>query len=66
MHYKIYATIIQKRLSSTIDLDVSKTQFGFWRRHSTTHALLVVQRSQDIGDALERLNIPQKILKCIW
>ena len=90
--YKIYAGIIRKRLADTIDPYISKTQFGFRRHRSTTHALFVARRIQDIGEqsgdnliialldwekafdkvshermmqALERLNIPAKILKVI-
>ena len=90
--YKIYAAIIRKRLADIIDPYISKTQFGFRRHRSTTHALFVARRIQDIGEqtgdnliitlldwekafdkvshermlqALERLNIPPKILKVI-
>ena len=90
--YKIYAAIIRKRLADIIDPYISKAQFGFRRHRSTTHALFVARRIQDIGEqtgdnliitlldwekafdkvshermlqALERLNIPPKILKVV-
>ena len=90
--YKIYAAITRKRLADIIDPYISKTQFGFRRHRSTTHALFVARRIQDIGEqtgdnliitlldwekafdkvshermlqALERLNIPPKIIKIV-
>ena len=37
--YKLYASIIQKRLATYIDPMISRTQFGFRHSRSTTHAL---------------------------
>ena len=48
--YKIYAAIIRKRLADIIDPYISKTQFGFRRHRSATHALFVARRIQDIGE----------------
>ena len=45
--YKIYASIIQQRLSATVEEKVWKTQYGFRAKHSTTEALFVARRVQD-------------------
>ena len=48
--YKLYASIIQKRLATYIDPMISRTQFGFRHSRSTTHALYVARRLQDISE----------------
>ena len=48
--YKLYAAMIRKRLADIIDPHISKTQFGFRAHRSTTHALFVARRLQDIGE----------------
>ena len=48
--YKLYASIIQKRLATYIDPMISRTQFGFRQSRSTTHALYVARRLQDISE----------------
>ena len=46
--YKFYAAIIQRRLASRIDKHINKTQYGFRKKRSTSHALFVARRIQDI------------------
>jgi retron-type reverse transcriptase len=46
----LYASIIQKRLATYIDPMISRTQFGFRQSRSTTHALYVARRLQDISE----------------
>ena len=48
--YKLYASIIQKRLANHIDPMISRTQFGFRQNRCTTHALYVARRLQDISE----------------
>ena len=48
--YKLYASIIQKRLATYMDPMISRTQFGFRQSRSTTHALYVARRLQDISE----------------
>ena len=47
--HKIFAAIIQKRLSDQIDPYLQKTQFGFRKGKSTAHAIHIIRRIMDIG-----------------
>ena len=47
--YKIYAGIIQKKLASTLDKHLSKTQFGFRKDKSTGDAIQLVRRVAEHG-----------------
>ena len=42
--------MIRKRLADIVDPHISNTQFGFRAHRSTTHALFVARRLQDIGE----------------
>ena len=48
--YKIYAGIIQKRISEKIDPYIQSTQFGFRQKRSTAQALYIARRVQDIAE----------------
>ena len=48
--YKLFAAMIRKRLADIVDPHISNTQFGFRAHRSTTHALFVARRLQDIGE----------------
>ena len=48
--YKLFAAIVRKRLADHIDPFISESQFGFRRDRSTTQALFVARRLQDIGE----------------
>ena len=49
--YKLYARIIANRLSSGLDDRVRKLQFGFRKGRSTSEAIYVDRRLQDLVDA---------------
>ena len=90
--YKLYASIIQKRLADKTDKHIHPTQYGFRAKRSTAQALYLARRIQDIAEqsgeqillvlldwekafdkidqtrmieALERLNIPAKMIENI-
>ena len=48
--YKIFAEIIRQRLSDVIDPYICNTQFGFRKNRSTTDALFIARRLQDLGE----------------
>ena len=48
--YKILASIIQKRISSKIDQAIQTTQYGFRANRSTSQALCVARRLQDLAE----------------
>ena len=48
--YKIYASIIQKRLAEEIDRHVHPTQYGFRAKRSTAQALYIARWIQDIAE----------------
>ena len=48
--YKIYVAIIHKRISETIDAHITKTQYGFRKSRSTSHALYLARRIQDLAE----------------
>ena len=45
--YKIYARLIQNRLTEAIDDRIWKTQFGFRRNRSTAQPISIIRRIQD-------------------
>ena len=45
--YKIFASIIQKRMAAQIEEKIWKTQYGFRAKHSTAEALYITRRIQD-------------------
>ena len=48
--YNIYAATIQARLAGKIDQYTNKTQYGFRKSRSTSHALYLARRIQDIAE----------------
>ena len=48
--YKVFAEIIRQRLSDAIDPYICNTQFGFRKNCSTTDALFIARRLQDLGE----------------
>ena len=48
--YKIYASLIQIRLSAGIDKFIMKTQFGFRKHKSTAQAMYLARRVLDLGE----------------
>ena len=57
--YKIYASIIQKRLAAAVDDRISKRQYGFRQKKSTSQPLFVARRLQDWAEASgEKLFFP--------
>ena len=49
--YKLYARVIANRLSAGLDEHVRELQFGFRRGRSTSEAIYLVRRLQDLVDA---------------
>ena len=47
--YKLFARIIHKRISQTLDKHLQKTQYGFWKDRSTADALAIVRKLQNIA-----------------
>ena len=45
--YKIYASLLQKRLSNGIEDRIWETQFGFRKKKSTSQPLFITRRLQD-------------------
>ena len=48
--YKIYVSVIHDRISTKIDVYITKTQYGFRKSRSTSHALYIARRIQDIAE----------------
>ena len=48
--YKLFAYILKQRLSSKIDNNLQKVQYGFRSKRSTAHALFVARRLQDLAE----------------
>ena len=48
--YKIFTAIVRNRLAEQIDPHISPTQFGFRKERSTTHALFIARRLQDMSE----------------
>ena len=49
--YKMYASIIQKRLSDGIEDRIWETQFGFRKKKSTSQPLFITRRLQDQAES---------------
>ena len=49
--YRLYARVIANRLSAGLDEHVRELQFGFRRGRSTSEAIYLVRRLQDLVDA---------------
>ena len=47
---KMFASILKTRIADGIDNLLHKTQYGFRKKKSTTHALLIVRRLIDKGE----------------
>ena len=50
----MYAAIIQKRLSNTIDPYLQKTQYGFRRKHGTAQAIHCIRRVAEYGEITKK------------
>ena len=61
--YKIFAAIIQKRISKTIDPFLQKTQYGFRKDKSTAQAIHIIRRILDTG---ERAGIGINVVLLDW
>ena len=48
--YKIFASIIQKRLADGIDAKMMRTQYGFRKARSTQHAIHIIRRILEVGE----------------
>ena len=49
--YKIYASLIQKRLAKALDERIWYTQYGFRARKSTSQPIHIIRRLQDYAEA---------------
>ena len=49
--YKIYASLIQKRLSKALDERIWYTQYGFRAKKSTSQPIHIIRRLQDYAEA---------------
>ena len=49
-NYKIFTTILQKRLADSLDKHLQKTQYGFRRNRGTAQALHYVRRVMEKGE----------------
>jgi hypothetical protein len=49
--YKLYAALLQARISKVIDPYLTSTQYGFRKHRSTADALLSIRRLNEIGAA---------------
>ena len=52
--YKIYAALLQTRISATLDTLIQKTQFGFRKGKSTTNALICIRRVLEVAEATQQ------------
>ena len=48
--YKIYAALIKRRVATVIYTYLHKTQYGFRAKRSTTQALYIARRIQDLSE----------------
>ncbi len=48
--YKIFVSMIQKRLAAGLDNQIQTTQYGFRQKRSTSQALYVARRIQDLAE----------------
>ena len=53
---KIFAGILKNRISEKIDDHLNKTQYGFRKDRSTTHAIHIVRRLIDLGERTRKVN----------
>ncbi len=51
--YKIFATIIQRRISDGLDKHLQKTQLGFRKEKSTQDAIYLIRRTAVYGSRTE-------------
>ena len=49
--YKIFAAILQRRISSTLDRHLQKTQYGFRKDRSTADAIHLIRRIIEYGES---------------
>ena len=49
--YKIYASLIQKRLATALDDRIWDTQYGFRAKRSTSQPIHIIRRLQDYAEA---------------
>ena len=47
--YKVYMIMIRQRMQVAIDNSLSDTQYGFRPQRSTSHAIYVIRRIQDVA-----------------
>ena len=45
--YKIYTTLVRRRVQAAVEHKISSTQYGFRPRRSTAHAAYIIRRLQD-------------------
>ena len=48
--YKIYASLLQRRISMGLDQRMHETQCGFRKKRSTTDALFIARRILDLAE----------------
>ncbi len=48
--YKIYMALIQKRIAKFLDHKINTTQFGFRKGRSTSDAIFIIRRLQDLSE----------------
>ena len=53
---KIFAGILKNRISEKIEDHLNKTQYGFRKDRSTTHAIHIVRRLIDLGERTRKVN----------
>lgn len=59
--YKIIASLIKERIAATIDVNITKTQYGFRRKKSTAQAIYLARRLLDISE-VEGTNLTMVLL----
>ena len=52
--YKIFTGVLQQRIQEHIDPFLQKTQYGFRRGKSTSHAIHIIRRILDLGERTAR------------
>ena len=61
--YKIFASLIQSRLTQTSEPKLRKTQYGFRAEHSTAHPLFILRRAMEWAQMTEQ---PLQLLFLDW
>ena len=61
--YKIFASLIQSKLTQTSEPKLRKTQYGFRAEHSTTHPLFILRRAMEWAQMTEQ---PLQLLFLDW